>query len=186
MVAFGGKIVRTHLIRAGITAVVVTAITLWGVVLPPLHGTLVQAHAASGDYCHHTVVVLHGGNPPSISCADQTAGTVSPDTGQVDCSSSIALHVFGGQSGSGDSICFTQYGYTDLTAIPFGNCCFQNWGNRIRSYTANSQAGRFYDQKGETGNHWIFNPDGNNYNFNAQFDQKAQSICIAASSSNCP
>lgn len=186
MAALGGKTVRTHVIRAGITAVIVTGLSLSGVVFPQLYGIL-QVHAASpGDYCHHTVVVLHGGNAPAISCADQTPGTVRPDTGQTGCSSSTALHVYGGQSGSGDSICFTGNGYTDLTAIPFGFCCGQNWGNRIRSYTANSQAGRFYDQTGETGNHWIFNPDPTTYNFNAQFDQKAQSICIAATSSNCP
>ncbi len=177
--------------RGGLAALLVTSVSILAAFPGVPSGLSPQsAHAAStksvakGDLttCHSMRVVLNGNAAPTVTCIDSTLspqGQVSPNSQPSGCYNGD-MFVYSDPYGLGDHLCFTGTGTTTLSNIP-------GWNDRVSSYSSGSWAGKFYDNSDLTGATWSFGASNTVYTFNAQFDNRASSICVAAAGpSGCP
>lgn len=120
------------------------------------HAESTQVSAQSGathskitkQPCDHLQVHLQGNKPPITRCLDNT---VSPRNGSqpgisITCDG-FSLVLYWDANLSGGTICFSGYGWANLTdycaPINYGGC-LQNWNDKVSSFNSQDTPGTFY------------------------------------------
>jgi hypothetical protein len=104
--------------------------------------------------CHNTAVVLHGTQPPTISCADgqssvktkSVVGKIQPNAIHTGDCSGASLWLYWDASFSGDRLCVRGAGQLDLQTVTNNNQCFLgvclNWFDEVSSYFSGCSTGK--------------------------------------------